>query len=410
MNLTPPSFTASTAQSHILIVVENLPVPLDRRVWLEATSCVRAGYVVSIISPMGLGWVEPYEILEGVHIYRHPVLAEARSGILDYAREYSHAIWHWFRLAKIVWQRCPFDVIQGCNPPDLIFVLALRYRWQGVRYMFDHHDVCPELLVAKFGKRSIVYWLMRLLERLSFAVASVSLATNESFRKIAITRGRKSESDVFVVRSAPNIDHFIPAEGEHFYREKAKTVLGYVGVIGAQEGMEILVSAASHLIRAHRQTDVHFVIIGFGSALDSMIRQVSDLKLTEYFTFTGALYQADLIAALNAIDIGLACDPKNPMNDMSTMNKVMEYMALGKPVVQFDLVEGRVSAGSASLYAKLNDPTDFADKINLLVNDRDLRGTMGAEGRRRMLNELSWTYSEPHLLAAYARIFSKMKS
>ena len=203
MNLTPPSTPAAAVQPHILIVVENLPVPLDRRVWLEATSCVRAGYIVSIISPMGLGWDEPYELLEGVHIYRHPVPVEDGSGILDYAREYSHAICHWFRLAKIVWKRCPFDVIQGCNPPDLIFILALRYRWRGVRYMFDHHDVCPELLIAKFGKRGVFYWLMRLLERLNFAVASVSMATNESFRRIAITRGGKSESDVFVVRSAP---------------------------------------------------------------------------------------------------------------------------------------------------------------------------------------------------------------
>ena len=407
MNLTPPSTPAAAVQPHILIVVENLPVPLDRRVWLEATSCVRAGYIVSIISPMGLGWDEPYELLEGVHIYRHPVPVEDGSGILDYAREYSHAIWHWFRLAKIVWKRCPFDVIQGCNPPDLIFILALRYRWRGVRYMFDHHDVCPELLIAKFGKRGVVYWLMRLLERLNFAVASVSMATNESFRRIAITRGGKSESDVFVVRSAPKIDCFIPAEGDRAYRGKAATVFGYVGVIGQQEGMTTLVSAASHLVHAHKQTDVHFVIIGFGPALDMMIQQVGDLDLAEYFPFTGALYPTDLIAALNAIDIGLACDPKNPMNDMSTMNKVMEYMALGKPVVQFDLVEGRVSAGTASLYASSNDPEDFADKMSLLIEDRELRKRMGAEGRRRVLNELSWAYSEPHLLSAYARIMQK---
>ena len=392
---------------HILIVVENLPVPLDRRVWLEATTLVRAGYTVSVISPMGRGWDTVFEVIEGVNIYRHPAPPEAHSGAMAYAREYGSALRHWFRLAHQIWQKHPFDVIQGCNPPDLIFLLALWYRPRGVRYMFDHHDVCPELFEAKFGKRGLLYSVMRVWERLSFATASVSMATNGSFRDIAITRGKMQPKDVFVVRSAPKIDHFLPAAGDRTFRKGAATVLGYVGVIGQQEGMDLLVEAADHLIRKLGQRDVHFIIIGFGPTRNEVIQHVKDLELEAHFTFTGALYDDDLLAVLNAIDIGLAPDPKNPMNDISTMNKVMEYMTLEKPVVQFDLTEGRVSAGDAAVYAQNNDPQDFARQINMLIGNYAMQQQMGGAGRKRVLDDLSWAHSEPQLLAAYARIFAK---
>jgi len=320
---------------HILIVVENLPVPLDRRVWLEATSLVQEGYAVSVVSPMGRGWNEPYEVIEGVHIYRHSEPTEAHSGAVAYAREYGHATWHWFRLARQVWKRRRFDVIQGCNPPDLIFLLALWYRLRGVRYMFDHHDVCPELFEAKFNKRGILYKIMLIWERMTFATASVSMATNGSFREIAMRRGKMAPEDVFVVRSAPRIETFLPGEGDTSYRKGAAHVMGYVGVIGQQEGMDLLVQAAEHLIKVLGQDDVHFVIIGFGPSVDEVKQDVADRGLEDYFTFTGALYGADMLAALNAVDIGVSPDPKNAMNDISTMNKVMEYMTLEKPVVQF---------------------------------------------------------------------------
>ncbi|EEB82511.1 glycosyltransferase family 4 protein [Roseobacter sp. GAI101] len=399
----------TASDRHILIVVENLPVPLDRRVWLEATTLVREGYEVSVISPMGRGWDAAFEVIEGVNIYRHPAPPEAHSGALAYAREYGSAMRHWFRLARKIWQRHPFQVIQGCNPPDLIFLLALWYRPRGVRYMFDHHDVCPELFEAKFGKRGLLYGVMRVWERLSFATASVSIATNGSFRDIAIRRGKMQPRDVFVVRSAPNTERFLPASGDQSYRKGAATVMGYVGVIGQQEGMDLLVAAADHLIRQLGRRDVHFVIIGFGPTRDEVIQHVADLGLETYFTFTGALYDDDLLAAMNTIDIGLAPDPKNPMNDISTMNKVMEYMTLEKPVVQFDLTEGRVSAGSAAVYAQNNDPQDFARQINMLIGDYAMRQQMGRAGRKRVLDDLSWAHSEPQLLAAYARIFAKQK-
>jgi glycosyltransferase involved in cell wall biosynthesis len=394
---------------HILIVVENLPVPLDRRVWLEATTLKQAGYDVSVICPMGRGWNAPYEVIDGVHIYRHSEPPEAHSGAVAYAREYSHAIRHWFRLAHVVWQRRPFDVIQGCNPPDLIFLLALWYRIWGVAYMFDHHDVCPELFEAKFGKKGLLYRIMLIWERMTFATASVSMATNGSFREIAVRRGKMAPDDVFVVRSAPRIENFIPGPGNPEMRKGAGSVMGYVGVIGQQEGMDLLVLAADHLIRKLDKTDVHFLIVGFGPHLEEVQRDVAAHDLDAYFTFTGALYGEDLLSALNVIDIGVSPDPKNPMNDISTMNKVMEYMTLEKPLVQFDLTEGRVSAGDAGLYARANDPVDFAEKISALIDDPDARVRMGAMGRKRVLNDLSWSHTEPQLLAAYDRIYAKMR-
>lgn len=396
------------APRRILIVVENLPVPLDRRVWLEATTLVEAGYQVSVLCPMGRGWDKPYEVIQGVHIYRHPEPPEAHSGAVAYAREYLHALRHWFRLARLIWRERGFDVIQGCNPPDLIFVLALWYRLWGVRYLFDHHDVCPELFEAKFGKRGLLYNAMLVLERLTFATASVSIATNESFRKIALWRGRMAPEDVFVVRSAPRIEAFLPGPGDAGYRKGAATVMGYVGVIGQQEGMDLLVAAADHLIRTLGESDVHFVIVGFGPHLEEVKRDVRARGLEAWFTFTGPLYGEEMLAALNAIDIGVSPDPKNAMNDISTMNKVMEYMTLEKPVVQFDLTEGRASAGEASLYARANDPVDFAAKIAELIHAPDLRRRLGTLGRSRVLDNLSWSHSVPHLLAAYDRIFHKM--
>ena len=391
----------------VLIVVENLPVPLDRRVWLEATTLVAHGYQVSVICPTGRGWTAAYEEIEGVHIYRYPEPREAHSGALAYAREYGAALWHMFRLAKVVRRERGFDVIQGCNPPDLIFLLARRYRSAGVRYLFDHHDVSPELFEAKFGRRGFLYRMMLWWERMSFATASVSIATNESFRRIATTRGAMADGDVFTVRSAPKVEKFEIRPADPAYRKGAKTVLGYVGVIGQQEGMDLLVAAVDILVRKLGHGDLRAVIVGFGPHLPEVERDVAARGLQDHFTFTGALYGEDLLAALNSCDIGVSPDPKNAMNDISTMNKVMEYMTLEKPVVQFDLTEGRASAGEASLYAAANDPADFAAKINWLIGHPEEAKRMGKVGRARVFEALSWEHSVPNLLAAYERIFTK---
>ncbi|MGB7270930.1 MAG: glycosyltransferase family 4 protein, partial [Albidovulum sp.] len=301
-----------------------------------------------------------------------------------------------------------FDVIQGCNPPDLIFLLALWYRLRGVRYLFDHHDVCPELFEAKFGTKGLLYKIMLVWERMTFATASVSIATNQSFRDIALRRGKMDAEDVFIVRSAPKIEKFEIRPADPEMRKGAATVLGYVGVIGQQEGMDLLVAAADHLIRDLGRADVHFLIVGFGPEVPTVEADVVARGLSAHFTFTGALYGEDLLRALNSCDIGVSPDPKNAMNDISTMNKVMEYMTLEKPVVQFDLKEGRASAEDASVYAAANDPKDFAVKIAALIDQPETRASMGKIGRARVLDKLSWAHSVPNLLAAYERIFAKM--
>ena len=392
----------------VLIVVENLPVPLDRRVWLEATTLTAQGYEVSVICPTGRGWDKHYEVIDGIHIYRYPEPPEAHSGAVAYAKEYLLSLWHWFRLARKVRRERGFDVIHGCNPPDLIFLLALWYRWRGVRYLFDHHDVCPELFEAKFGEKGLLYKIMLIWERMTFACASVSIATNESFREIAMRRGKMPAEDVFVVRSAPKIEKFEIRPADPEMRKGAGTVLGYVGVIGQQEGMDLLVESAEHLIRRMGREDVHFIIVGFGPELPNVEADVARRGLQAHFTFTGPLYGEDLLRALNSCDIGVSPDPKNAMNDISTMNKVMEYMTLEKPVVQFDLKEGRASAGEASLYARENDPQDFAVKIAELMDAPERGSEMGRIGRVRVMERLSWAHSAPRLLAAYDRIFAKM--
>lgn len=395
----------SDRSRRVLIVVQNLPVPPDRRVWMSATTLAAHGHVVSVISPMGQGHDAPYECLDGVHVYRHPAPPEAHEGMGAYIREYVHSMRHWFRLAALVRRERGFDVLHGCNPPDLVFLLAWRYRLAGVRFLFDHHDVNPELYEAKFGRRGPVYRILRLLERLTFASARVSLATNDSFRRIALERGRMAPADVFTVRSAPRRDVFKPVGPNPALRGRASTILGYVGVIGQQEGMELLIEALDILLRKIGLVDFHAVIVGFGSHLSAVRAEVSARGLEQHVTFTGALFGDDLISALSACDIGVSPDPRNAMNDISTMNKVVEYMALGLPVVQFDLVEGRASAGSAALYARPNDPEDFARQIARLAQNPQLRKEMGAEGRRRVERELSWEHSAPQLLAAYRRLF-----
>jgi glycosyltransferase involved in cell wall biosynthesis len=393
----------------VLIIVENLPVPFDRRVWSEATTLAASGYEVSVICPATRGQTAPYEFLEGVHVHRHPQPVEGE-GALGYLREYGSALWHEARLAWKIWRERGFDVIHGCNPPDLIFLIALMFRPFGVRFLFDHHDVCPELYEAKFSARGPMWRLMRVLERLTFWSASVSIATNDSFAAIARRRGGMKPDDVFIVRSAPAPDKFRLRAPDPALRKGFAHLVGYVGVIGRQEGMDLLVAAAEHLVIRKGRRDVHFLVIGFGSHLSAMQAEVAARGLGEHFTFTGALYGEEMLRALGSADLCVSPDPKNAMNNISTMNKIIEYMTLEKPVVQFDLKEGRESAGEAALYAADNDPADFAEKIEVLLDDPALRLRMGRLGRARVLSGLSWDHSAPHLLAAYDRLFAKTKA
>lgn len=409
----PPSEGAETgtsAHGQILIIVENLPVPFDRRVWSEATTLAGAGYEVSVICPAGRGQDAPYERLEGVHIHRHPLPFEAH-GALGYLKEYASALYHELRLAFQIRRERGVDLIHACNPPDLLFLVAWALRPFGMRrFVFDHHDVVPEVFEAKFGRRGPLWRLTRLAEWLTFRTATVSIATNESFAEIARSRGGMAAEDVFVVRSAPRLERFRIMAPDPAWKKGAAHLIGYVGVIGQQEGMDLLVAAADHLVQRLGRADVHFVIVGFGPHLPVVEADVRARGLERHFTFTGPLYGDDLLSVLNSADLCVSPDPKNPMNDISTMNKVIEYMALKKPVVQFDLSEGRASAGEASLYARANDPVDFAEKISELLDDPEMRARMGEIGYVRLREQLSWdNHSAPRLLAAYDRAFAKTR-
>ena len=388
----------------VLILVENLPSPFDRRVWQEATALRDAGYTVSIICPTGKGYEEKYQEIDGIAIHRYDLLLEAE-GPLGYALEYYRALFWTFVLSwKVLFTR-GFDVIHACNPPDLFFVIGGFFKLLGKKFVFDHHDINPELYEAKFGRRDFFWKLMVWLERMSFRVADVSIATNESYKKIAIERGGMDPDKVYVVRSGPKLDRLrilppVPA------LKKGRTyMVGYVGVMGAQEGIDLLLMSARHLIIDMGRTDVHFGLVGGGTSLDQMKQLAQELGIADHVTFTGRVPDQELLEMLNTSDVCVNPDVANDMNDKSTMNKIMEYMALGKPIVQFDLVEGKYSAQAASLYANKNDPVDMARKIAELLDDPDQRARMGEYGRNRVINELEWVYEEPKLLAAYDRLF-----
>jgi glycosyltransferase involved in cell wall biosynthesis len=390
----------------VLILVENLPSPFDRRVWQEATTLRAHEYEVSIICPTGKGYERREEVIDGISIYRYRLPFEARNGP-GYLLEYSVALFSTFWLAWKVWFRRGFDAIHACNPPDLLFLVGGFFKiFLRKKFLFDHHDISPELYEAKFGRRDGLWRVMVLLERWTFKTADISIATNESYKKIAITRGGMTPERVFVVRSGPTLDRLkiLPPRPE--LRRGRRYLIGYVGVMGVQEGIDYLLRAAQYLIKDLGRDDVHFGLVGGGTALDKMKRLATDLGINDHITFTGRVPDQEMLEMLNTADVCVNPDSANPMNDQSTMNKIMEYMALGKPIVQFDLTEGRFSAQEASLYAAKNDPVDLARKIVELLDDPGRRARMGAYGRNRVLNELEWRYEEPKLLAAYDALWA----
>ncbi|MBR1221742.1 glycosyltransferase family 4 protein [Bradyrhizobium sp. U87765 SZCCT0131] len=388
----------------VLIIVENLAVPFDRRVWSEAKTLARAGCTVSVICPKGFGADRSYEFIDGVHIYRHNMPFEAKRAS-GYPLEYGWALLCEFFLAWRVLFAQGFDVIHACNPPDTIFLIAGFFKFLfGKKFIFDHHDINPELYMSKFGRKDAFYRLLVLLEWLTFKTADISLATNESYREIALTRGQMDPDDVFVVRSGPDLTRIQLLPPNDSLRQGRRFLVGYVGVIGAQEGIDLLLAAVKTIVEDHGRNDIHFGIVGGGPALDEMKRLAVTLGVQDYVTFTGRASDHDLFEMLNTADVCVNPDKADDMNDKSTMNKIMEYMALSKPIVQFDLTEGKVSARDASLYALRNDPRDMAAKILQLLDDPARRAVMGTFGRRRVENELSWAHEAPKLLSAYAAL------
>ncbi|MEV5378369.1 glycosyltransferase family 4 protein [Streptomyces nondiastaticus] len=383
-----------------LILVENLSVPFDRRVWQECTTLRDAGWEVHVICPRGEKRdTEPEAVIDGVRIHRYSLRA-ATGGPAGYLREYGTALWHTARLARKVG---PVHVVHACNPPDLLFLAARWLRRRGARFVFDQHDLVPELYLSRFDRgEDLLYRAVCALERRTYRAADIVLATNESYRDVAVSRGGKRPEDVFVVRSAPQTERFQPVPPEPELKRGKPHLLCYLGVMGPQDGVDYALRSLAKLRDELGRTDWHAVFVGAGDAFDAMVELSGRLGLSEQVQFTGRIPDADLVRYLSTADVCLSPDPRNPLNDVSTMNKVLEYMAMGRPIVSFDLREARVSAGDAAVYAPANDEAGFARLVALLLDDPDKRARMGRIGQERISGDLSWRNSQASLLAAYA--------
>jgi glycosyltransferase involved in cell wall biosynthesis len=390
---------------HILILVENESVPLDRRVWQESRALVDAGYEVTVICPRGTNHDREREVMiEGVRILRYP-LRMATGGLLGYIREYTVALLHTLRLAIMVRRRGRIDIVHACNPPDLLFLIALTLRPGGTRFVFDHHDLVPELFASRFpGSGRILCRLTGYVERLTFAAADAVIATNENYRRVAIERGKMASDQVVVVRNGPDLSLFIPREPDVSLRCGKPYLLAYLGVMGPQDGVDYALRALKLLRDEIGRDDIHSVFMGAGDAFDEMVTLSKQLGVADIVDFPGWVGDEFIQRCLSTADVCLSPDPLTPFNDVSTMIKVVEYMAMGRPVVSFDLVETRVSAGHAAFYVQANDELAFAKAIDALLQDPERRRQMGELGRRRVEQELSWDVSRRALVRLYEQL------
>ena len=386
---------------HVLIVVENLSVPFDRRVWQEALALRDAGYDVSVISPKGHGRdEESFAVLEGVRIHRY-ALAPARGGPAGYAREYGIAVGRSIQLAMRIHRRRRVDVVHLCNPPDLLFLVALPLKLRGARVVFDQHDLVPELFESRFGGRGMLWRGTRLLERATYGIADMVIATNESYRDVAIGRGRVRPDRVHVVRSAPDLARFTMAEPDPGLRADKPFLAAYIGVMGPQDGVDYALRALAHYRNVLGRDDLHAIFMGSGDAYDDCCALATELGIADMVEFPGRVPDDVVRRVLSTADVCLSPDPKNPLNDVSTMNKVVEYMAMGRPIVSFDLREAAVSARDAAVYVAGNDELGFAEAIAGLLDDPRRRERMGTTGRSRAEGPLSWDVSSRILVDAY---------
>lgn len=394
-------------RARILHLSENLPLPFDRRVWMELSALRQAGYQVSAICPMGETWTRAFEEIDGIAIWRYPPPPPAW-GFFSYAWEFLYCWAQTARLSVTALARRGFDVIHAANPPDTFWALALLYKLFGKRYVFDHHDLCPELYVARFGpsrEGSLVHRALGWLEWAQFRTADLVISTNESYRQVAIRRGGVDPRRVFVVRSGPSAERFATVRAvDPALRNGKRHLVAYLGVMAPQDGVDHLLRASRVLVHERKRDDVAFVLVGAGDSFEDLKRMSRELGLADVVTFTGRIPDADVERVLATADVCVCPDPLNPLNDVSTMNKILEYMACGRPIVAYDLREHRYSAGDAALYAIPNREDDLADKIARLLDDPELRARMGAYGRRRFLETMSWEHSRGVLLEAYGAL------
>jgi glycosyltransferase involved in cell wall biosynthesis len=344
--------------------------------------------------------------MSGVHIYRYPTPKE-RGGLIGYLSEYISAIIWQTLYTWWIYLRRGFQVIQGCNPPDDIFLVALPFKLFGVKYIFDHHDSAPDLYLAKYGHEDFLFKVQVWLEKLTYRFSDVVIATNSSYRDLALNRGGKHQDDVFIVRNGPNLDNFKAVPSCQDLKYGKRFLVGYVGNMDTQDGLDILLDVALEIKNLGR-TDIHFTCVGGGPALGLLRELVSKNGLSDMVNFTGRVPDSQLLEILSTADVCVNPDRPCQMNNISTMIKIMEYMALGKPIVQFDMKEGRFSAQESSLYADNNSQVaDFAAKILWLLDNPDVRHRMGQFGRSRVVQQLAWEFSVPYLLDAYERAFAK---
>jgi glycosyltransferase involved in cell wall biosynthesis len=389
----------------VLIIVENLPVPFDKRVWKEACALNDEGYQVTVLCPRAKGYTENHVFLRGINIYRHPIPKE-RNGLFGYIWEYGWALFWEITYAWWIYITSGFDIIQGCNPPDNIFLVALPFKLFGVKYIFDHHDASPELYNAKYKRTGLMYKLLLILERLTYYFSDTVITTNESYKDLAVNRGRVGPRDVFVVRNGPDIASFKPVCPKSTLKHGQPYLVGYVGNMSHQDGLDILLDVVQQ-IKTQGRRDVHFTCVGGGPGLANLCQLVKDRDLEDMINFTGRVSDQELLEVLSTADVCVNPDTPCKMNDISTMIKIMEYMALGKAIVQFDLKEGRFTAQEASLYSNPQDPVaDFAKKILWLLDHPEDRKRMGAFALKRVEQKLAWKYSVANLLLAYSHVYS----
>lgn len=401
----PPSYRQT--KRRVLILDENLSVPFDRRVWREATALCSAGYRVTVICPKGAKRdTESFVELDGIAIFRYRPIESTTDGLLAYLIEWGYALLAMTVLAFLVSLQRGFDVIQLCNPPDLLFLVALPYKLFGARVIFDHHDLSPEVYTSKAPakKGNLVHKILFLLERLTFASADKVLSTNESFREIALSRGGKRPEDVFVVRNGPSIEELHAVEPLPDLREGKRHLLLYVGIMAAQDGVDLLLRAVSELAALRDRADFLLVLVGDGPEFENVQALAKELCIEDRVRFRGRLPFSEVLRCIAGADICLCPDPYTEMNDKSTLVKVVEYMSLAKPTVAFDLSETRLSAGESALYAEPNDPAAFAACINTLMDSEDLGRRMGMRGEEAVRTRLAWDYSKRSLLDAYEAV------
>ena len=392
------------------MLLQNNAYADDVRVVQEAESLAKAGYSVAVIAPRSRDRLAEsaerglHDTASSVRVYSYPPPRSGR-GLLGYAWEYGYSATAMLLLSAAIFVRRGFDIVHAHNPPDILVAIAMVYRLLGrCRFVFDHHDLSPELYAARFG-RPPAGWLQAALlmaERASCRRADLVIATNDSYRKVQIERCGVDPSRVVVVRNGPDVSRWpAPPTGDSPSSGEPLQIL-YVGRIGRADGVDYLVRALKILCLDRGRSDVRCTIVGSGDALLENQALCSRLGLDDRVRFTGWLSGERVRSHLTAAAVCVEPAPSNAYNDRSTTIKLMEYMAAAKPIVAFDLPEHRVTAGDAALYAKPNDETELASNIEMLIDDSARRAALGCNGRVRVEEDLAWSCQADKLRRAYA--------